>query len=118
MGTIIVGILILFIGYAIKNFWWIVICAVAVLVMTRVLENKELHGVVKAELINEVAVTKEKPVNTGFSVGYSYRSYYRYKQVVDHYECSFKVWYEDGRTGTIKCRKYSAMYRKLNSRRA
>lgn len=116
MGTIILGIVILFIGYAIKDFWWIVICAIAILVLAKVLESKEVHGVVKAELIKEEAKRKRKAENTGYSIGRSYRSYYRYRWVIDHYECHFKVWYEDGRTGEIKCRKDSAMYRKLISK--
>lgn len=115
MGTIILGIILLYICYVIKNFWWIVIGAIAILVLTKVFENQELQGMVRAELIEEKAVKKTQAVNTGYSFGWrgGYRSHYRYKDVVDHYECYFKVVYEDGRTKTIKCRKDSSMYRKL-----
>ena len=77
--------------------------------------SEKADKVVKAKLIEEVAVYKEKVQNTGFSVGRkgSFRSYYRYKNVLDHYECEFSVVYENGSVGTIKCAKDSDVYNKL-----
>lgn len=74
------------------------------------IENAE--KVVSAELIDTTAVYKEQVQNTGFSLGRkgSFRSYYRYKNVLDHYECTFSVVYNDGKTGTIKCRQDSEIY--------
>ena len=72
--------------------------------------------IVRAELIDEVAVYKEKTVNTGFSIGLrlrSFRNYYRYKNVLDHYRCTFKVVYITGRVGTISCKKGSTLYNEL-----
>lgn len=69
--------------------------------------------VVRATLLEEVEVYKEKIENTGFSIGYSWRSYYRYKKVFDHYECTFILVYEDGKTGIIKCKKGSKAYYEL-----
>jgi hypothetical protein len=77
------------------------------------IENAE--NVARAILVDEIAVYKEEVQNTGFSIGWrsSGRSYFRFKNVLDHYECVFSVVYEDGRTGTIKCRKDSYVYHKL-----
>lgn len=72
--------------------------------------------IARAELIDEVAVYKEKTVNTGFSIGLrlrSFRNYYRYKNVLDHYRCTFKVVYITGRVGTISCKKGSTLYNEL-----
>lgn len=72
--------------------------------------------IVSAELIDEVAVYKDKAVNTGFSIGIrlrSFRNYYRYKEVIDHYSCTFKVVYITGRVGTITCKKGSTLYNEL-----
>lgn len=79
----------------------------------RQIENAD--KVVKAILVDEIAVYKEEVQNTGFSIGWrgSGRSYFRFKNVLDHYECVFSVVYKDGTTGTIKCRKDSYVYNKL-----
>ncbi len=78
-------------------------------------QTENADKVVKAILIDEIAIYKEKVQNTGFSIGWrgSGRSYYRYKNVLDHYECVFSVVYKDGTTGTIKCIKGSDVYNTL-----
>lgn len=79
-------------------------------------EADRADRVVKAELIKEVPKYKRITEHTGFSVGYrrhSLRDHYRYKTVLDYYECEFKVVYKDGGTGVIKCRNDSVAYSKL-----
>lgn len=78
-------------------------------------QTENITKVVKAQLLFEVPVYKEEIQNTGFSIswrGYG-RSYYRYKDVLHHYECTFMVEYEGGKTGVIKCRKPSFVYNQL-----
>lgn len=72
--------------------------------------------IAKAKLIEEIAVYKEKIKHTGFSIGWSGRSgrsYFRFKEVLDHYECVFELEYKDGRTGRVKCKKHGAFYNEL-----
>lgn len=87
-----------------------------VLFVTKVIMDiKDINRVERAELIEEIPVYKEKAENTGYSIswrGYR-RDYYRYKNVIDHYKCVFKVVYLNGETGTIKCRKNDYKYNKL-----
>lgn len=75
-------------------------------------KKEDAENVARAILIEETAVYKEEVQNTGFSIGWrgSGRSYFRYKNVLDYYECVFSVKYKDGRTGRIKCRKDSDVY--------
>lgn len=75
-------------------------------------QKENAQRVVRAILIETIAMYKKKAQNTGFSIGWkgSWRSYYRYKDVLDHYECVFSVVYNDGKTGTIKCRQDSEIY--------
>ena len=88
----------------------LVLVVLALVISKKQKENAE--NVARAILIDEIAVYKEEVQNTGFSIGWrgSGRSYFRFKNVLDHYECVFSVVYKDGRTGTIKCRKDSDVY--------
>ncbi|MBE6547845.1 MAG: hypothetical protein E7667_03065 [Ruminococcaceae bacterium] len=123
VATLIVMFLVLFLCVVFEIPAYVIVLAVIGIIAFAVLiiwlDKKELSvidKVVSAELLNEVAVYKEKIENTGFSIGYSWhsgRSYYRYKKVLDHYDCYFKVVYADGSTGTKKCKKGSNMYNEL-----
>lgn len=88
----------------------LVLVVLVLVIGKRQKENAE--NVARAILIDEIAVYKEEVQNTGFSIGWrgSGRSYFRFKNVLDHYECVFSVVYKDGRTGAIKCRKDSDVY--------
>ena len=78
-------------------------------------QDKVVASVVRAELIYEVPVYKEIVEHTGFSISWrgSGRNYYRFKKVLDHYECKFRVLYKNGRTGTLTCTKDTPMYNNL-----
>lgn len=91
-----------------------VLGAIVWMIAAHVLDAKD--RVVRAVLLEEIAVYKEKVENTGFSIGWGWRSgrsYYRYRNVLDHYECIFNVVYLGGETGTIRCRKGDAIYYEL-----
>lgn len=93
-----------------------VIGIIALAVLVSKTERNRADKVVKALLESEEAVYKKVAEHTGYSVGWGWRSgrdYYRYKEVIDHYDCTFSVIYEDGKRGTIRCRKGDAIYRKL-----
>lgn len=79
-------------------------------------QEDKANKVVKAELIEIVAVYKRVTEHTGFSLGYSLRSgynHYQYRNVIDRYDCTFKVEYEDGSTGKIECVQDDDIYKKL-----
>lgn len=89
---------------------------IAVMGLIAIVEKDKADRVVKAEFLYEVAVYTKKAEHTGFSIGWSWRSgrdYYRYRKVLDHYDCVFRVVYSDGKTGTIRCRKGNAIYNEL-----
>ena len=93
----------------------IVLAIAALLLWLEKLQKKTADNVVKADLIEEIAVYKEELKNTGFSVGRKgeYFRHYGYEDVLHHYECVFKVMYKDGRIGELRCRKDSALYDEL-----
>ena len=93
-----------------------VIGVLVVKVLIAALQRDRINDVARAELIEVIAVYKERIENTGFSIswsGRSGRSYYRYKEVLDHYKCRFRVVYKNGKTGIIECRKDSVTYNEL-----
>ena len=71
-------------------------------------------SIIKARLISESAVYKKKHEYTGYSFGKSgRRAHYQYVDVIDHYDCTFSVVYNDGRRDELKCCKGSYLYREL-----
>ena len=97
----------------------LVVLAVAIYRLHDKYESSVLDRIVRARLVEEVPVFKETVEKKGFSVGYkmdSYRSHYEYVKVLDHYECCFKVFYEDGKHGMYYCRKDSQCYNELMSK--
>lgn len=119
MGTILLGLIFLavvsMLPVAIPLAIAITITLVVLVLVSEKQNRQKADQVIKAILIDEIAIYKEKVQNTGFSIGWrgSGRSYYRYKNVLDHYECVFSVVYKDGTTGTIKCIKGSDVYNTL-----
>ena len=93
----------------------IVAAGIFVIWLIRELQREDkVNRAVSAELISIVPVYNEKTVHTGYSVSWnSARDYYRYVNVFDHNECTFRVVYKDGRTGKIKCSEGDSVYRKL-----
>ncbi len=93
----------------------VIIAFVALLLLLSTLQNENADRVVRAKLIEEIAVYKEELDNTGFSVGWKGQAYsnFEYQKVFDHYECVFSVLYNDGKTGTIRCIKGDEIYNKL-----
>lgn len=94
----------------------LVVGAIAIFVFINKFEKIKANSVRKALLESEVAVYKTVSEHTGYSVGWrwgSRRDHYRYKKVIDHYECTFSVIYTDGKRGTIRCRKGDAVYKRL-----
>lgn len=90
--------------------------AVTVFVLIWKEQKRLANNVVRAKLIEEVAVYKRVIEHTGFSIGFGWRSgrdYYRYKNVLDHYECVFRVIYKNGEEDTITCVKDSTLYNEL-----
>lgn len=91
------------------------VVVVAVIALALAYNKKQIENaqkVVSAILVERTAVMKEEVKNTGFSIGWggSGRSYFRFKEVFDHYECVFNVMYNDGSVGTIKCKQDSEVY--------
>lgn len=89
-----------------------IFCGVALAIFMYTSQVSKAKKVSRAILVETIAMYKQKAQNTGFSIGQkgSWRSYYRYKDILDHYECVFSVVYNDGKTGTIKCRQDSEIY--------
>lgn len=87
----------------------------AIVIWKVITDIKDINRVERAELIEEIPVYKEKAENTGYSISWSgyRRDHFRYRNVIDHYKCVFKVVYMNGETGTIKCRKNDYKYNKL-----
>lgn len=77
--------------------------------------KKNIDNVATATLTERVAVYKEIAKRSGFSLGWSgpSRTYYRYQDVLDHYDCVFSVVYKSGRTGVIRCEEGGATYNEL-----
>ena len=104
-------------------YYLIFITLLPVSFLLTVLEKKGnerlLSDVIRAKLIEETAVYKTKTRNSGFSLGRSFkdfRNYYTYEEVIDHYDCTFKVVYKDLTEGMLKCKKESSEYYTLMSK--
>ena len=103
------------------EYWWVlVIFAVALggLAITfLVVEYNNLQKVVKAKVISEEPIIEQVCENTGHTTSYgrhlSYHEHYRNRNVITGYNVKFVVEYENGKRGTITCRKDSATYNKL-----
>lgn len=78
---------------------------------------KIAEGVLRARQTEEIAVYKKRTEHTGYSLSRGERrDHYEYKDVLDHYECVFKVEYKDGSKGELKCRKDSVLYAELSKK--
>ncbi len=116
MEMVFLGIIVYVLYFITKNFWWILLAGISVIVLSNYFEKRELRSIesaIKVELIKEVAVYKKEAINTGYSIGKYITRHYRYKEYLDHYQCYFKVVFSNGSTKTIKCKKDSEMYRTL-----
>lgn len=94
----------------------VVIALVVTMNLAKEKKQKEnADDVVRAELIEKIAIQKKIDEHTGYTLSWSgyRRDHFRYKNVVDHYECVFKVVYKNGVEGTITCVKDSWLYNEL-----
>lgn len=94
----------------------VVIAFVITINLAKEEKQKELaDNVVRAELIKETAIKKRVDEHTGYTLSWSgyRRDHFRYKNVLDHYECVFRVVYKNGKEGTISCVKNSWLYNEL-----
>ena len=90
----------------------ILISAVSMLVVNA--QKKIANNIVRAKLIEEIAVYKKKREYTGFSVSFQERrDHYTYIDVLDYYDCVFSVTYKDGKISRVRCKKGSTLYGEL-----
>ena len=79
-------------------------------------EKEIAVGIVKARLISECAIYKKKHEYTGDSFGKGgRRAHYQYVDVIDHYDCTFSVVYNDGRRDELKSCKGSYLSASLST---
>ena len=102
--------------------WYAIILAVvaffALVIIFLVAENniaqRTSDSIKTANLVREVKFYKKKHEYIGCSYGNEgRRDHYEYKDVLDYIECTFSVTYNDGRHGSLVCRKGSALYNRL-----
>ena len=88
--------------------------AIAFMIIEDKINQKTADSIAKAKLIKEVDIYKKRHEYSGCSYGRSgRRNHYQYKAVLDHTKCTFLVEYKDGRNGSITCRKYDSLYKRL-----
>ena len=77
-------------------------------------QKETAEKITHATLITETAVYVKKAKINGYSVSFrERRDHYSYTDVVDHYECAFRVTYNDGKTDILTCVKNSLLYNEL-----
>ena len=80
--------------------------------------NYLLTNVTKTVLMKEVPIYKRVARQEGFTVSFEgyRRVIYRYENVLEGYDCIFRVYYESGNAKTVKCKKGSKLYNELVSK--
>ena len=96
----------------------ILILACAFVIIKHEHEIKVAESIATAILIDEKTVYERKAEHTGYSVSFNERrDHYTYVDVPIYQECTFSVYYKDGRRGTLKCTKNSSLYSLLIAKR-
>ena len=96
----------------------ILILACAFVIIKHEHEIKVAESIATAILIDEKTVYERKAEHTGYSVSFNERrDHYTYVDVPVRRECTFSVYYKDGRRGTLKCTKNSSLYSLLIAKR-
>ena len=117
-------LLILFFGFIISvvldvPFLLVILLTVVIGIVVHAVDSKlqklTTDSIVKAKLIEEKNVYKKKSELTGYSVSWDSNTkyHYKYKDVLDYCECTFDVTYQNGKHGTLKCKKGSELYKAL-----
>ena len=88
--------------------------AIAFIIIEAKISKKTAEGITKVKLMKEVDFYKKRHEYSGCSCGEGERrNHYQYKDVLDHTKCTFFVEYKNGKSGSITCKKYSALYNEL-----
>lgn len=95
----------------------VVVCVIAALIAQAIVDSNQLKDIEYTELLGRTKVMDVKTRPSGFSVGSrgSFRTYWRFREEVDHIDVDFRVHYQDGRVCKVTAREGSGKCDKLYS---
>lgn len=91
------------------------VLAIVTLVIKGIIDSNQLKDIEYTELMGRTKVMDVKTRPSGFSVGSrgSVRTYFRFREEVDHIDVDFRVHYQDGRVCKVTAREGSGKCDKL-----
>lgn len=94
-----------------------VVLAILGLVIQAIVDHCELKNIDYTVLLGRTRVMTTKTRPSGFSIGSKghMRTYWRFREEVDHVDVDFEVHYQDGRVCQVTAREESGKFDKLHS---